>query len=346
MVFVSISARLLINVEALNMVESIGNVTRHRRATVIVFDKNRNSYSKVEVPAISGESIAHAFQEALVLSARTIYGDGAPICAWCARGEFFKSMDNKHTMDAAKDIKNPAKFEEVIIKNCLVEDIGGFLRADRPPVKRTSRFQVGYLVPTYDAISSTVLDTQFHVRHAPSEVAKERKEKREEREVQAQMIYYVETGGAVYGFNMNIDIDGIGKTSMLEVKDVLSRDEREKRIRTVMSALLIILSSNMFGAKRTRFLPIIDVKSAIAAVSDPIPFTVAPAMNKDFIESTLRKRNRFLEVTKKLKIDENINLYAFSNEVEIPEGIVKVDSIEHLLECVTNDVLKLEGFIK
>jgi CRISPR-associated protein Csa2 len=37
--FVSIAARFLANIEALNAVESVGNVTKHRRAPVVVFDE-------------------------------------------------------------------------------------------------------------------------------------------------------------------------------------------------------------------------------------------------------------------------------------------------------------------
>ena len=53
--FVSVRGRVLINVEALNMTESVGNYVKHRRVPVI----SPKTYATYFVPAISGESIAH-----------------------------------------------------------------------------------------------------------------------------------------------------------------------------------------------------------------------------------------------------------------------------------------------
>jgi len=343
MIFLSLSARLLINVEALNMVESIGNVTRHRRATIIITHKD--GYRKIEVPAISGESLAHAYQEAIVLMAKQIFPGSPPICSWCERGEFFKSMDDAHTApqikQAIKGLKGKDQvktFEETVIKNCLVEDIGGFLRAERPPIKRTSRFQIGYMIPTFDAINATSLEHQFHVRHAPSEAIRAEKQERA-----AQMIYYIETGSALYGFTFNMDITGIGQTSMIDVRDVLKPSEKELRIKTALGGLIALLSSKFFGAKRTRFLPILDARSIIAAVSSPVPFTVMPPVTKDFIAQTAQKNKEFSEILGKLGISENINVYVYSTEVkELPETVTRATSVEDLLQKVIDDVLSRE----
>lgn len=342
--FLSLAARLLVNVEALNMVESIGNVTRHRRATIIV--AHNGEYRKIEVPAISGETLAHAYQEALVLVAKQIFPRKPPICPWCKRGEFFKSMDKVHTMPEVKQAIGKLKgkehvrtFEETVIKNCLVEDIGGFLRAEKPPVKRTSLFQIGYMVPTFDAINTTSLESQFHVRHAPSEAVRAEKQERA-----AQMIYYIETGSALYGITFNLDVGGIGQTSMMEVRDVLDNEEKRLRIKTALGALTVFLSSGLFGAKRTRFLPILDVRSVVAAVSTPVPFTLIPPATKNFIAQTAEKSTNFNEIMSKLGISEEINVYAYSKEVaELPETVTRAKSVEDLLEKVIDNVLSKGG---
>jgi len=343
--FISLAARLLVNVEALNMVEAVGNVTRHRRATVVIQDPG-GGYRKLEVPCISGESLAHAYQVALVEAARAIYSREdmeIPVCEWCARGEFFKSMDDAHTMSSVKKAIEGLKgteqahvFEREVVRGCLVEDIGGFLRAERPPVKRTSRFHVGYLLPVADAVGVTALDTQFHVRHAPSEAVRG-----EERA--AQMIYYVETGSAVYGLSFNLDVDGIGKTSMVSVEQVVDDAERERRVKVALTALLTVLSTKAFGAKRSRFLPLVEVKGLVAAVSSPIPFTVEPPSSVGFINDTKEKAERFLAVLGKLGIEEELQIYAFSSEVEVPEGVEKADSVEGLLDKLISKVLGMLG---
>jgi len=342
--FISLSARLLVNVEALNMVETIGNVSRHRRATMIL--QTEGGYRKVEVPCVSGEAVAHAYQEALIEAAEAIYTKEkipVPVCEWCKRGEFFKSMDDAHTMPQVKAAIKGKKasdlastFESEVIRNCIVEDIGGFLRAERPPVKRTSRFQVGYMMPVMDAVETTSLESQFHVRHAPSEAVRG-----EERA--AQMIYYVEVGSAIYGMSFNLDVDGIGKTSMVEVKQAIDCEERVRRVKTALAALLALLSSKTFGAKRSRFLPLIEVKSVMASLSTPIPFTLEPPTLSSFVKNTVMKKEKFLDTLSRLGIDEELHIYAYSSEVKIPEGIECVESVEELVNRLVERTLGMLG---
>ena len=342
MVYVSLAARILVNVEALNMVESVGNVTRHRRVTIIV-PVDSNKYVKVEAPAISGETLAHAYQRALVTLAQQIYGPGkAPICEWCSRGEFIKSADAKHTIPGWEKVRAPKgreaeEFEKFVIRNCLVEDIGGFLRAERPPSKRTSRFQVGYMIPTYDTIKFSVLESQFHARHIPSETLKEKGERA------AQMIYYVETGSAVYGFMFNLDISTIGHATLVKKEKVISDDDLEKRIKVAIGALELLLGNAMFGAKRSRFLPFIEIRSALAAVAHPIPFTVTPPSWPSFMKETLNKKEKFIKVISNLGISQEVHLFGFSKEgqVEIPQDITKVSDIHELIEMIYNKVMEL-----
>ncbi|OYT52859.1 MAG: type I-A CRISPR-associated protein Cas7/Csa2 [Desulfurococcales archaeon ex4484_217_2] len=338
--FLSLSARLVVNVEALNMVESVGNVTRHRRASVII--ETPEGYRKVEVPAVSGETIAHGYQEALVKVANVIYDGRPPICKWCSRGEFFKEMDKAHTIEEAKKITGEREeyahaFEKIVIAKCLVEDIGGFLKAERPPVRRTSRFQVGYMVPVKDAIKVSSLESQFHARHAPSEPVKA------EQERAAQMIYYVEVGSAVYGLTFNLDIDGIGYTSLVKKEPAVDEEERKRRIKVALSALLDLLSGYGFGAKRTRFLPISEIRSFALAISHPMPFTVLPPSTIGFINESIEKKRKFIEAYSTVGVDEKVRMFVFSKEVkEIAKDkdVEVVSSLEEALRKVMEYVLK------
>lgn len=341
MVFLSLSARLLINIEALNMVESVGNVTRHRRATVII--ETPEGYRKIEVPAISGETIAHGYQEALVEVAKVIYNGKPPVCKWCMRGEFFKEMDTAHIIDEAKKVEGEKEvyahnFEKIVVNKCLVEDIGGFLKAEKPPVRRTSRFYTGYMVPVKDAIKVSNIESQFHARHAPSEPS------RREGERAAQMIYYVEVGSAIYGFMFNLDIENIGCTSLVKRELAISHEERNKRIKVALGALLNLLSGRGFGAKLTRFLPIIEVKSFALAISDPMPFTVMPPSTTGFINETVSKKNMFKGAYAKIGIEETVKIFANSKETKLPkdEDLIIVSSIEEAVERATEYVFKLK----
>lgn len=326
MVFLSISARILLNVEALNMVESVGNFVRHRRAPIAV--PTGNGFVLRYVPAISGESLAHAYQEIL---ADLAVKSGIKVCSNCSAGYFIKHSEDSVLEDWAKKVKGD-ELEKAIVQNCVVEDIGGFLYAGAEPVKRTSRFQVGYMIPALDAITSTAVEAQFHVRYAKAR--------------EQQSIYNIEVGSAIYTFGFNIDIDGIGRSSSLKVLDVVSKDERIKRIELAIKALNTMLSNALFGAKRSRFTPTWEVLNALAVISHPIPITADPPHTKNYILNTAKK----VEASKKLlnegnlKFDEKVwvGLYRSATEsVPLTTGVEEVDTLAKLMSRVSEEVIKL-----
>lgn len=329
MVFLSLSSRILLNVEALNMVESIGNFIRHRRAPIAI--PTNTGFILKYVPAISGESLAHAYQE--IVADLAIKAD-IKVCDNCRAGYFIKHSEDSVLENWAKEaLKNGGEeLEKAIIQNCIVEDLGGFLYAGATPVKRTSRFQVGYMIPALDAITSTAVEAQFHVRYAKAK--------------ELQSIYNIEVGSAVYTFGFNLDIDGIGTTSSVKVEQAVPSEERLKRIELAIKALNTVLVNAFFGAKRSRFTPIWEVLNAVAVVSDPIPITADPPHTKNYAVNTMRKveTSKKLLSEGKLKFDEHvwIGLYKSPEEV-LPEvkGIEEVDDLTKLINRALSEVLEL-----
>ena len=333
--FVSIGGRFVANLEALNMVETVGNVTKHRRAPVVIRDEN--GYSVKWVPAISGESFGHAYQENLVRAAEVLY-DSPPVCKWCKVGEFYKHMDKDHVdgrisevwkkrekvrKDKKKVSEYKKEFEAAVIKSCLVEDIGGFLHAEDPPVRRTSLFQVGYIVPTVETINAAVTETQFHARHAPSETMKgEETEAPAERA--AQMIYYVELSSAVYGLLFNINLGSVGYTSMTGVEKVLDDEEIEKRKKVALLALKMTLYD--FGGKRTRFLPVAEITDMVASVSD-LPFTVSSPVYPEYDVKTMERKKSVIGLYNELGLNKSISIIGYNakadEEASTPEELIK-----------------------
>jgi len=153
----------------------------------------------------------------------------------------------------------------------------------------------------------------------------------------------VEVGSAIYGMSFNLDVDGIGKTSMVEVKQAIDCEERVRRVKTALAALLALLSSKTFGAKRSRFLPLIEVKSVMASLSTPIPFTLEPPTLSSFVKNTVMKKEKFLDTLSRLGIDEELHIYAYSSEVKIPEGIECVESVEELVNRLVERTLGMLG---
>jgi len=321
-VYASVAARLLANAEALNMVESVGNVARHRRVPIIV--PREEGYSLIYAPSVSGECLANAYQRHIVELAGI---EKLPVCESCKKGFFIKHGVLEAIRDVAQDwekplvekkIKNPEEVEKLILENCIVEDICGFLLPEEIPAKRTSKFKVSFMVPTFDAVEQLALESQFHVRYAP--------------DPELHRIYYVEIGSVLYALQMSLEVDEIGRPTMLAKEQVLEKGDRLKRIEVAVKAMASMLENRIFGARLSRINPISEVRSILVAVSTPLPFTVTPPHGREYMKTTAARADAF----KKLINGEEIKLFAYDNEkaAEGIAGIQKCDTISSLFSEV------------
>lgn len=320
-VFFSFRGRVVINVEALNMVESVGNYVKHRRVPVVV----PGQYVTYMVPAISGESIAHGYQEVLARKAKEM---GLPVCGLCSRGIFLKSTNVgviRHSFGVSGIPNNEYDLEKIIVSKCVVEDVGGFLFASEERgvkvknLKRTSTFYTGYMIPVYEALGSTVIEPQLHTRYAlGTPFVKER----------GQMIYYVELASAPYVFSFDLDTTPIGRSTYLYDKygePLISEDEMIKRKIAALEAFVDLVVENMFGAKKTRYLPVIEWESFVAAVSDKT-WTVPSPFTAKYIESAYKKKK---------KINRNTELYVYKADGDKSFEEVLLEAVEDAKKRVT-----------
>jgi len=291
-IFLSIRGRVVINVEALNMTESVGNYVKHRRVPVII--KENGGYGVYFVPSISGESIAHGFQDIL---AKIANSNKLPVCKLCDKGILLKSS-NENIFKAAFGIDVPKEdyeLEKTVIEGCIVEDVGGFLYAHgERNVKRTSNFYVGYMIPVNEAIKNVVIEPQLQTRYALGTPFVSKEEK-------GQMIYYVELSSAPYTFSFDLDTKYIGKTTFVIDKPRSEVKNRKERIITTLNALQTFLLELMFGAKKSRFLPVINWESVVIALSDDV-WTVPSPFTLNYIEKAQNKKE---------KINYNTSLYIY-----------------------------------
>jgi CRISPR-associated protein Csa2 len=276
----------MINVEALNMTESIGNYVKHRRVPVMV--KEEGGYAVYFVPSISGESIAHGFQEVLADIANNS-NPKIPVCKLCEKGIFLKSS-NESVFKASFSMDVPGddyELEKVVLENCIVEDVGGFLYAyGERNVKRTSNFYVGYMVPTSESIKNVIIEPQLQTRYAlGTPFVRGRGEEK------GQMIYYVELTSAPYTFSFDLDTKDIGKTTFVVDKPRSEVGNREERIIATLNALQKFLVELMFGAKKSRFLPVVDWEFIVLAVSDDV-WTVPSSFTSNYIEKAFKKKEK------------------------------------------------------
>lgn len=334
--FLSLGIRFKANIEALNMSESIGNVTRHRRVPVVI--KEKEGYKLIYVPAISGESLAHAYQYNIVKVAEILYNGNPPIDEWSKRGEFIKFADNQHltpklkqVIESYKKSKNVEEFqhmfEKTAISESIVADIGGFLYAEKPPVRRTSVFQIGYAVPIEEAVKESMIEAQIHTRHVLTGLTGDEERK-------AQMLYYVEIASSVYGVTMNIDFDMIGKTSMVRIEKAVDDEEIKRRIKVAIGALALTLGQGLFGAKRTRFNPILEITDAVLVLSAPLPFTVSPPQKKNYISETINRVERYTKLLSRLGIEHYIKIYTYN----YPEYSNNYENLEELFLMLLDEL--------
>ena len=341
--FVSVGVRFEANVEALNMVEGVGNYTKHRRVPYIVRDDE--GYKTVYVPALSGESLAHAYQVFLVGEADSVYSGEPPVCEECRRGEFFKSMNKEHLASKGLVLNKKSKVEAktiegTIVERCLVEDIGGFLYAENPPVRRSSAFQVSYALPIKPAALSSVVEPQLHARHAHEIQTREERRAAGVEGASEQMIYYVETGTALYGFVFNLDLDAIG-VSGLTGKPIVGEEEVKRRRLVAMRALMRMLSSQQFGAKLSRFFPVGGVVGVAVVVAEK-PFTLSSPIYAGYIGSTA-ERAKVVRDT----FEEDIRLYVHDETEDRVSGYEFLEEKGSVEEAVAAAIglLREKGYV-
>jgi CRISPR-associated protein Csa2 len=303
----SLSARVVINAEAMNMVEAIGNVVRHRKATLVyrLREGQNERYEIRTVPVISGEALRHAIQVALAEIAEKM---GLPVCEWCKRGELvkhgvrlddffkfkFKDEDREVEVKNVDDFKKSAsesiyRAEWLVVGSCVVEDVCGFLIPTETPVKRTSVLEVGYMVPAVEGGRVIYgFDVQFHVRHAPG--AQRVVEQKQHREEQAQSVYNVESSSAVYAMSLNVELWRVGtyfaeKDGRLELRAL---GDRAKRVRAALLALVAVLNGDVrVGGHWSSYRPLWRLESAAAVFSSPMPVSAAPAVDEKYLKETV-----------------------------------------------------------
>ncbi len=300
--FLSAGVRFEANVEALNSVETTGNFSKHRKIPYIIWSDGKSKYDVIYVPAVSGESLAHAYQELLVREALQMDASAA-ICDECKRGEFFKSMNKEHLKGKVSNVDgaSPQDIERGVVTNCLVEDIGGFLYAEKPPVKRSSAFQFSYAVPIKKVALLSVTEPLLHARHAQM---REMKKKSKREGAAEQMIYYVESGTAIYGFTFNLDLNAIGLSSFTG-EPLLDGKELGFRQKTAIRAFARMISSRQFGAKLSRFFPVGDILTVYVSLTDS-PFSVTSPIYQAAALTTAKR----LSILKE-KFKEEVSLIVY-----------------------------------
>jgi len=227
------------------------------------------------------------------------------------------------------------------MKKCVVEDVGGFLAPLNPPVRRSSRFLVSYLVPAVEDLKFGV-DLQFHTRNAPTAQSQIGVGERES----AQSVYNRESASALYTFTFFLDISTIGvPTNCIGeecTKNVLK--DRAERVKAAVLALGELLKGVNVGGARSSYLPFWHVKSAVALISEPLPLQVVPGHSKRYISATVEFACKEAEFLKDLKPVYTV-VYFSEERVEKPlacpeVNVKQANTLGDFLLVLRDEVLK------
>jgi len=323
-VTLSLSLRVVVNSEALNMAEAVGNYTRHRKAPIVV--ATEDGYSVVYVPAVSGESLAHGYQ---LLLAQIAKDRKLPVTRMDEAGYFLKFSDDNVLKWFEEDLKNIGytiedfkkadvpEIEKAILKTSTVADVGGFLYTTKQ-VKRNSAIRFSYMLPTLDAIEKggAAITPQLHTRYAPPELAKA-----------AQALFYIESGSALYTFTAELVASDISRLYYSREEDEVLKNQRLERVKAAVDALTALVDGMILGAKRSRYQPIWNIRSLVVSLSKgPVEFIVNPGFTRDYIKKTYE---RAVALTKAIQ-EETINIYCYNGEnLEEPTLITDAKNVTY-----------------
>ncbi len=316
--FLSIGARYLVNLHALNNEGTSGNLTRLRRVSYIVPDGN-GSYKTLYVNVVSGQSIAHAIQAHI---ADLAMNKGLPVCRGCQHHAFIKHANKEYIEFEGEDFVNILKpsqkasgleqqisltkeAERKLLNSCVVEDVGGFLVAEKGylNVRRESAFHVSFFAPTFDQATTNYIESMQFARHDPTQAAKETSESKasetEGRSAQGQMLFVQEVSGGIYGLRLDLDLKKVGRLAAVGIED-FDGSKREERLAVALEAIKRTVGYMQFGAKLSRFLPIQDLLDVVIVLSDGIP--VSSPFRDDFVTKTKKRVETHAKLGGKAKL--------------------------------------------
>ncbi len=254
--YLSLAARLVLNVHDLNNEGSIGQSLDIRQIRMV--DESGNPLE--EMPAVSGRMMKHWHLEHM---RREALNSNLSLCPTCSAGQ--------------PDRQTDATDELAAIQSCVICDAHGFLSTAKVPnaPRRTSPVSFSWLLPQ---IGTKPEGKQvIHSRVATGTEASAGSEDT------AQMIFNKSYASGLFAFVASIDLGRIGNT----IDNRPITDNRTGRQKLAVQALLPICLG-AFGASQSHALPHAKCTGLLAALSKtekPIPNLISPIYSGGFTDS-------------------------------------------------------------
>lgn len=289
--FLTLAAKLIVNVHDMNNEGSIGQTTDIRMIRMV----GEDGTELPEAPAVSGRMLKH-WHLAYMLK-EELNQTSQKLCEQCKIWE----PERQPTDEGAG------------VQNCVICDSHGFLCAKKrgageakgKSLRRSSCVTFSWLLPVIG--SDTPSKQVIHSRVAPgvAERIEEAEEaspenasleassestptvsEKEAKQKSSQMIFYKSYASSIYGFICSIDLDRIGKA--LDGSGLSSDVNEIKRRQQMAAKALLPMVMGAFGASQSHALPHTKCLGVLAALSDnttPLPNLVSPIYSNGFSES-------------------------------------------------------------
>jgi CRISPR-associated protein Cst2 len=322
--FLTIAAKLIINVHDMNNEGSIGQTTDIR--TIRMVDETGNELG--EAPAVSGRMMKHWHMAYMLREELNQASQTKKLCNKC--------------IEWKPDRQSNASDEISGVSSCIICDTHGFLSTAKvqAPPRRSSCVSFSWLLPVIgiDTPSKQVIHSRVepsgNVQEEVSEptasgdepqegVAEEKVKKKT-----AQMIFYKNYASSIYAFVCSIDLDRIGKPLIGNVNFNDNGAEIKRRRQMAIKALPPMVMG-AFGASQSHALPHTKCLGVLAALSDnttPIPNLISPIYNDGFQESI-----------KMIQAFDN-NKVKYWGYGEADKGEPKIESIQTLFDCILSEL--------
>lgn len=366
-VYVSGTVLLRINAAALNQAESTGNFSKHRTYPFIVVEDNRvvkvvyvpaisgqslgHGYQRfLSILADQrGINVCGPCREEIFVKMGTIGQRGETTKGKGKKSK--KSEEEKEklydlfelefedvkrlrdTLDEIRDDKEMKVLEKYrrmaaeVEKNCIVEDVGGFM-VPRYNLRKTSTVSFSPAIPVSHKAGGVT--SAQHARHGLVVSGEE----------EGQMIYQVGVASALYQLSFEFEPFRVSVFRRLIGEKV---DDWWKRVEAAIDAFYF-LEAGEFGGHRARYLPIMDVYGFAIAVAEPYPFRPSPVDGElsSFIIDTVRRGTKVSEFfNNKEKIMIYYNMKGLDKEIEV--NGVAVEKVESLLDAIKAVKERLAG---
>lgn len=320
MTYVRLTARVEVQVSGLSGLGAIGNYNQIATAKIL------HGGVLYEVPVITGNALKHWHAVYAAEAYQAL--NGTNLNELCKRGIGLRGYTVDSTLKSLKAVKDEC---EAVKDFC--NDIHGFLSPqENKPVKRDSLVKVSFAVPVLEEGNLKAV-AKFAVQHnrvVPPTVNVEQKEGK------GMMPFKQEYGTGLYALALRMDLAHIGSPLFDQCDVKLESEERKRRAKAAVLALLPLLTGA--GSKQARALPIATVREVLVAVSErPVPNLIHAAY-PDYCEKSIDVLSAYLE-----GIGGEAKLYFYgggcdAQKVSQKVKFQRVGSLQELINAVMKDV--------